>query len=730
MSYWKRWRKRHADLRELLEESSSEEDIFTNVSVNDFQPEADGDFENVQGTAQESGDKTLSLNGSKNSEFSENESVSSRGVPSPSQTSVEGESADGDFENVQDNGQESGDSSFSVNGSENPEYSESESASSTGVVSPLQTSVENESEDHGFDSEQSESVNQFGDVQLYSSTESDSDTESNDRPDVAKELVTWAVRNRETRNSINEILAIFRRQGLEHLPKDARTLLKTPRLIEEEAKCGGKYFHFGLKSGILETFKLQAFPDTLTSIDLHINVDGLPIFKNSEDCFWPILCSFHGCKPFIVSLFCGKHKPTSLDDYLEDFLNEYIVLKDSGIEINVRHYDVSIHAFICDAPARSFLKCTQGHTGYFACERCTIRGTWNGRVTYDTEAEFPLRTDEKFDNLEYGEHQKRLSPLVICGSSLINDFSLDYMHLVCLGVVKKVLTYLKKGPPCCKLSKAQTSELSEILLSFQGKLPSDFARQPRSLKVLDRWKATEFRQFLLYTGPVALKGILHKKAYIHFMTLSVALSILLNCDEEKRNAYVHYAGELLQHFVKNCCSIFGRTFNVYNVHNLLHLADDVKHFQCSLNEVSAFPFETYLHQVKKAVKSPLNPVAQVAKRKAEAAQSDLDLHRPQAKKYTSKTKDRCYSLSNGSFAIIQDVRKNGYCLCDIIHQSEAQSFFTSPCNSKLLDIVYVANLTGRRKRVIDPASFERKVVCLPYKTGHVLLPLLHASENS
>ena len=59
-----------------------------------------------------------------------------------------------------------------------------------------------------------------------------------------------------------------------------------------------------------------------------------------------------------------------------------------------------------------------------------------------------------------------------------------------------------------------------------GKLPSEFARQPRSLAELDRWKATELRNFLLYTGPVVLKGIIDVNQYRHFLSFSVAIRLL------------------------------------------------------------------------------------------------------------------------------------------------------------------------------------------------------------
>ena len=46
---------------------------------------------------------------------------------------------------------------------------------------------------------------------------------------------------------------------------------------------------------------------------------------------------------------------------------------------------------------------------------------------------------------------------------------------------------------------------SEKLLELKPFVHCTFSRKPRSLMDVDRWKATEFRQFLLYRGKIALK---------------------------------------------------------------------------------------------------------------------------------------------------------------------------------------------------------------------------------
>ena len=134
--------------------------------------------------------------------------------------------------------------------------------------------------------------------------------------------------------------------------------------------------------------------------------------------------------------------------------------------------------------------------GYSSCERCMIKGSWNGRVVFNDDDVFPQRTDADFNQMKYDDHQKGESQLLEIQFNCVSGFVLDYMHLVCLGVMKRLLNFLK-GPGKCCLSNGLISQISDGLLLLKNKISTNFARQPRSLTELDRWKATEFRQLLL-----------------------------------------------------------------------------------------------------------------------------------------------------------------------------------------------------------------------------------------
>lgn len=44
-----------------------------------------------------------------------------------------------------------------------------------------------------------------------------------------------------------------------------------------------------------------------------------------------------------------------------------------------------------------------------------------------------------------------------------------------------------------------------------------------------------------------------------------------------------------------------------NMHNLIHVADDVKNLGCNLNDINYYPFENYQGTFKKYIRKADNP---------------------------------------------------------------------------------------------------------------------------
>lgn len=114
---------------------------------------------------------------------------------------------------------------------------------------------------------------------------------------------------------------------------------------------------------------------------------------------------------------------------------------------------------------------------------------------------------------------------------MVSQFPLDYMHLVCLGVMKKMLQIFVHGEiKAVKFSSRIIHKILQVLGNISAWIPSDFARKTRSLEELERWKATELRLFLLYIGPVVLQNYLPQNYLLHFNSLHCAIRIL--CHEK------------------------------------------------------------------------------------------------------------------------------------------------------------------------------------------------------
>jgi hypothetical protein len=92
---------------------------------------------------------------------------------------------------------------------------------------------------------------------------------------------------------------------LPSLPKDARTLLGSYTQsfsVDVKNISGGSYHYFGIENTILPLLKksTEAVNDF---IDLHINIDGIPLFKSTNGQFWPVLGRVHApfrSDPFVL----------------------------------------------------------------------------------------------------------------------------------------------------------------------------------------------------------------------------------------------------------------------------------------------------------------------------------------------------------------------------------------------------------------------------------------------
>ncbi len=173
------------------------------------------------------------------------------------------------------------------------------------------------------------------------------------------QLAKWATESKLTRSCVNNLLEILR-QTHPDLPKDARTLLQTPRSVDTMDKCGGKYSYFGLESCMSSMLsRNKEFAQNHDDIELMVNIDGVPLHKSTNEQFWPILISFGNFAPGIVALYCGHSKPAPVEDFVSDFLEEYSYLNANALEYEGKAIHVSLKCFICDAPARAFLKCVK-----------------------------------------------------------------------------------------------------------------------------------------------------------------------------------------------------------------------------------------------------------------------------------------------------------------------------------------------------------------------------------
>lgn len=244
---------------------------------------------------------------------------------------------------------------------------------------------------------------------------------------------------------------------------------------------------------------------------------------------------------------------------------------------------------------------------------------------------------------------------------------------------------------------------------------------------------------------MVLKSILRKDFYNHFLALSVAVRIL--ADSKLYLVMNDYARSLLRWFVSHYGELYGREYITYNVHNLVHLADESLRLGC-LDQFSAFKFENCLQTIKKRVKNSQRPLHQIVNRITEEnvllIQTQCHKSYPIVHHSKSSTKikllefdgfsisikdyENCCRLRDGSIVIVKKI----YSDCNVLYikgtkYGDTSSLFSVPCDSEQFGISLI-NERSTSDRITVPASqIERKCLKLKHpeeNTSSVVIPSL------
>lgn len=293
------------------------------------------------------------------------------------------------------------------------------------------------------------------------------------------------------------------------------------------------------------------------------------------------------------------------------------------------------------------------------------------------------------------------------------------------------------------LGVRQKMELSNLMMQLRKCIPFEFQRKTRGIKHIAQWKATEYRFLLLYCGPVVLKGILNTNLYKHFLLFHVACRIL--CSSEYAFTFNAHAKAYLTSFFEAMAYIYGRQSQIMNAHNLIHLADDVQNMNCTLNKISAFPFETLLGKIKLLLRNANRPLAQVCRRlheltsvlkkasitptiqilKTSQNENRLwdDVRKLKYKGFILMTKspNNLVLLENGTLLAVTKIA------CSRIDQQNVQiegnqwkikrSIFKYPTNSEDLKMWELVRLPSREIIQCDIRKIKHKMVKLEIKTN-------------
>jgi hypothetical protein len=350
------------------------------------------------------------------------------------------------------------------------------------------------------------------------------------------------------------------------------------------------------------------------NISITWNCDGANAFNSSSRSIWPLQCVINELpynirrkQILLTGLWFGSAKP-AIQTFLKPFVDECRRLEKFGFmwmnKITKAMVNTKVFLLVCscDSAARCIIQNIKQYNGKYGCSWCLNPGQAMANVNGGPpkrvfEAElFPSRTQAGFiadawHVTQGGELQNGVKGanvlLLVKHFNIVDGFVVDYMHCILLGVVRQICTlWLEKAQDAWYVGN-KIVILDKTLLSI--KPPSTLTRTPRSLLQRAQWKASEWRNWLLFYSLFTLQGVLPSVYFAHYLLLVESVFILLSNSITPDE--LTYAEHQLHNFVGEFSVLYGLEHMSYNIHLLQHLATSVREWG-PLWGTSNFMFES------------------------------------------------------------------------------------------------------------------------------------------
>ncbi|XP_026289499.1 uncharacterized protein LOC113214374 [Frankliniella occidentalis] len=387
------------------------------------------------------------------------------------------------------------------------------------------------------------------------------------------------------------------------------------------------------------------------NLDLLGHTDGISVSLSSFVSLWPLEWVISQLPPYlrfkfvlVNGIWLDESKPY-MNTFLKPFTKELQDLRINGVtwthpRTKVVHKSyISAPCFCADAPARAMLQNILAHGGKHCCQFCeqkmkklpaqpVVLGEKKKsrrRVFTFKENCAKLRTSERMQKQgSEARNRQRVTASQqvkaikgVRGPSEVTQFPgcdrstvvyPEYMHLL-MCVLKEFmrLWFEVDGPWSLK---AHRDMMNAFLKSIS--VPDFITRIPRSTEHFTKWKANEFRSFLLFFSLIILSQCMKKEYFQHWTLLVSAFYLLLQDFVSETD--VAKANLLLRMFCRSFPVLYKHEFYTYYIHQLCHLGLTVQRYG-PLHTNSAFMFESfngtlakYIHGTKNQGKELVNNI--------------------------------------------------------------------------------------------------------------------------